>query len=93
MFQLEFLAHFHTQGRACTHVFAKKIQLGIACFKKSYGSSKICHFLFLLFTYANLGGAFSHFRLGATNFQSVGGYVTEDLFCKKYHKISQIHQV
>ena len=44
MFQLEFLAHFRTQGRAFAHVSAELFKFKIACFKKSYGCQKIRNF-------------------------------------------------
>ena len=50
MFQQEFLAHFRTQGRAYTHVFAEVFRYPIAYIKKSYGRSKICQFLAFLLT-------------------------------------------
>ena len=34
MFQLEFLAHFRTQGRAYAHVFDKVVGFQIACIEK-----------------------------------------------------------
>ena len=48
MFQVEFLAHFRTQGRAFTHIFAELFGLEIACIRKKLRPLKdrpFSHFL------------------------------------------------
>ena len=48
MFQLEFLAHFRTEGRAFTHVSTELFKFKIACFKKKLQPSEdtsFSHFL------------------------------------------------
>ena len=98
MFQLEILAHFCTQG---THIFSQNFA---NC--KSHASKKVTvvrrHAIsrFLLtqtwempFHIFACNVPLKSCSVGATDFQSGGGYVTGALFCKKYQKFSQIGAV